>query len=561
MRQRDKKDIRGKVRVWFLAFAIPALISGCFFLPAVVHAEEDEPDNPYGITVTLDATYHFYGEPEDSIEAVTAVVEAPEEWKDKIRYQWMVESRKADYEMVEIPDATSASYTPTAAILEDGSYFRCQITLEGDSSFSLQSSYAVYEKYNDMVDLSQGEYDDAIEMPPYSSYLRKIVGKEGTQALRIHWKPEEYMSNLLVIDADGNFFQCRTETTLEVKGRICYLSFYSMDLDSTPERIGIQSVEERSEFTRMPYVLDVYETSGDVPDYMVGDRLDVSGLSAELRYNDGSFEIVSVDSLVCDTLDQPLVYGTNCFRFTDKATGLFYDYVIEVTLRFAWKEKPAATFQDGEPQRASLEIPDNAGAIRFLWVLRNRNGEVVAEIEDDTEPEIVLPQGLSNGYYVLYCYFYDEESGFEESQYMVTEFRVKGSVAPSASPLPTGTPSATGAPDNPAPTASPEPGQQPGNQMKKPGQAKLTVGRIRSGKKKKAVTLRLKKISGADGYQIVYATNKKGTKGKVSASTKKLTYRIKGLKKNRKYYVRVRAFCKDKKGKKVYGKWSKCKTL
>lgn len=561
MRQRVKKDIWGKVRGWFLASVIPALVAGCFFLPAVAEAEEDDSDNPYGITVTLDAMYHFYGETEDSIETVTAVAEAPEEWKDKIRYQWMMESRKADYEMVEIPDATSASYTPTAAILEDGSYFRCQITLEGDSSFSLQSPYAIYEKYNDVVDLSQGEYDDAIEMPSYSSYLRKIVGKEGTQALRIHWKPEDRMNNLLVIDGNGNFFLCQTETTIEVKGRICYLSFYSMNLDNTPERIGIQSVEERSEFTRMPYVLDVYETSEDTPNYVAGDRLDVSVLTAELRYNDGTFDIVSMDSLVCDMLDQPLVYGTNCFRFTDKATGLFYDYVIEVTLRFAWKDKPAATFQDGEPQRASVEVPENAGAIRFLWVLRNRNGEVVAEIEDDTEPEIVLPQGLSNGYYALYCYFYDESSGFEESQYMVTEFRVKGSVVPSPSPLPTGTPSATGAPDNPTPTASPEPGEQPGKKMKKPGRVKLTVGKIRSGNKKKTVTLHFKKISGADGYQIVYAKNKKGTKGKASVSTKKLTYQIKGLKKNRKYYVRVRAFRRDKKGKKVYGKWSKSKTL
>lgn len=66
-----------------------------------------------------------------------------------------------------------------------------------------------------------------------------------------------------------------------------------------------------------------------------------------------------------------------------------------------------------------------------------------------------------------------------------------------------------------------------------------------------------KKVAGAKGYQIAYATNKK-FKGQKTVTTRKLSCTLKKLKKNKRYYVRVRAY-KLSDGKKVYGKWSTVK--
>ena len=79
-------------------------------------------------------------------------------------------------------------------------------------------------------------------------------------------------------------------------------------------------------------------------------------------------------------------------------------------------------------------------------------------------------------------------------------------------------------------------------------------------KKKQSVTLSWQKISGAKGYQIQYALNKKFTKKKKSKLIQKTNTTIKKLKKKKTYYFRVRAY-KIKGGKKVYGKWSKVKKV
>ena len=73
------------------------------------------------------------------------------------------------------------------------------------------------------------------------------------------------------------------------------------------------------------------------------------------------------------------------------------------------------------------------------------------------------------------------------------------------------------------------------------------------------VTLSWKKVTGAKGYQLQYALNKKFKKKK-SIQTKKTKYTIKKLKKKKTYYIRVRAY-KMNGRKKVYGKWSKVKKV
>lgn len=82
-------------------------------------------------------------------------------------------------------------------------------------------------------------------------------------------------------------------------------------------------------------------------------------------------------------------------------------------------------------------------------------------------------------------------------------------------------------------------------------------------KTKKNVKVSYKKVDGANGYQIVYGTNKKITKGKKSVLVRKGTTTSKKftkLKKGKRYYFKVRAY-KTVNGKKVYGAYSKIKSV
>lgn len=76
---------------------------------------------------------------------------------------------------------------------------------------------------------------------------------------------------------------------------------------------------------------------------------------------------------------------------------------------------------------------------------------------------------------------------------------------------------------------------------------------------KKRITVNWKKVKGAKGYQIQCGENKKFTKSRTRTikNSKARSTVFKSLKKNKKYYVRVRAYKIDYNDKKVYGKWSK----
>lgn len=80
--------------------------------------------------------------------------------------------------------------------------------------------------------------------------------------------------------------------------------------------------------------------------------------------------------------------------------------------------------------------------------------------------------------------------------------------------------------------------------------------------KSKKANLQWKKISGASGYEICMATSKKGKYTKVGMVTKGSTvkYTKKSLKKNKKYYFKIRAY-KTVNGKKVYSSYSSVKMV
>lgn len=84
--------------------------------------------------------------------------------------------------------------------------------------------------------------------------------------------------------------------------------------------------------------------------------------------------------------------------------------------------------------------------------------------------------------------------------------------------------------------------------------AKVGNVSIKSSKGKRVV-LSWKKISDVEGYEIQYSTNRKW-RGKKTKRTTKTQCVVKKMKKEKTYYMRVRAY-KTVAGKKVYGAWSK----
>lgn len=73
--------------------------------------------------------------------------------------------------------------------------------------------------------------------------------------------------------------------------------------------------------------------------------------------------------------------------------------------------------------------------------------------------------------------------------------------------------------------------------------------------------VKYRKISGSDGYEICYSTSKKFKSSVKKFNTSSLSKTVKGLKKKKNYYVRVRAYQIDSTGSKVYGNYSKTKKV
>ena len=94
--------------------------------------------------------------------------------------------------------------------------------------------------------------------------------------------------------------------------------------------------------------------------------------------------------------------------------------------------------------------------------------------------------------------------------------------------------------------------------LTRPSVKKVKVKAITGIKAKKA-TVAWKKVSGANGYEVKYATKKNFKKAKtVTVKATKGKVVIKKLKAKKKYYVKVRAY-KMHRGQKYYGAFSKVK--
>ena len=92
----------------------------------------------------------------------------------------------------------------------------------------------------------------------------------------------------------------------------------------------------------------------------------------------------------------------------------------------------------------------------------------------------------------------------------------------------------------------------------KPTAQKVSVGNTRITKivkTKKSAKVIYKKIAKVSGYQLQLSRSSKFKKA-VTKTTKKISYKFKKLKANKKYYVRVRGYVKTSNGI-AYGKWRK----
>lgn len=112
---------------------------------------------------------------------------------------------------------------------------------------------------------------------------------------------------------------------------------------------------------------------------------------------------------------------------------------------------------------------------------------------------------------------------------------------------------------SPEPTVKPDPTEkpQPTAEAKKPG--KPVIKKLKNVKGKKVTVTLSKKVSGATGYQVAYA-EKSSMKGEKKESFKGIRVTVKGLKKKKTYYIRVRAYTK-KNGETIYGNWSSKKSI
>lgn len=89
--------------------------------------------------------------------------------------------------------------------------------------------------------------------------------------------------------------------------------------------------------------------------------------------------------------------------------------------------------------------------------------------------------------------------------------------------------------------------------------SKANILKIKNIKGKK-LSIKLKKISNANGYQIIYATSSK-MKGSKKTATTSVDKTIKKLQKGKTYYVKVRAYKLDSLKNKIYGSYSSIKKV
>ncbi len=89
---------------------------------------------------------------------------------------------------------------------------------------------------------------------------------------------------------------------------------------------------------------------------------------------------------------------------------------------------------------------------------------------------------------------------------------------------------------------------------------RTVLSSIKKKNKGKAV-IKWKKTANAKGYDLLYASNKKFKKGTKRITSEKTSTTLKKLKRGRTYYIKIRAYTYDSAGKRIYGPYSKVKSV
>ena len=95
--------------------------------------------------------------------------------------------------------------------------------------------------------------------------------------------------------------------------------------------------------------------------------------------------------------------------------------------------------------------------------------------------------------------------------------------------------------------------------VKKP--SKPAISKVQNAKSKQMSVKLKKKVSGAKGYEMIYATDKKFKKNCKTVRFTGTSKRVKSLKKGKTYYVKVRAYKMDSANERVYGSYSSVKKV
>ena len=198
------------------------------------------------------------------------------------------------------------------------------------------------------------------------------------------------------------------------------------------------------------------------------------------------------------------------------------------------------------------------------------DGCILTSIDGNNWTELCKIDRLATGYYFNYidsAIFANENASIcryvkfrdDDTYVALSELKFYGQIAPEP-PAPSA-PTVQGTEQKPQTTGTAAPAVQatkkPSNNTKdteqKVGQVKIKS--VRSAKKR-TVTIQWKKVNGAKGYRITYATNKNFRKGKKTINVKGTSKVIKKLKSGKKYYFKIEAY----RGK-TYGKASKVKSI
>lgn len=410
------------------------LLVSCFFVvimmivvryEPVLAYDDDEEEDPYIEQIVAEPDRIYY---DDEPKETTVKITCSDEVRDRLRYQWCYEEyvgedEDEDVVRVELEGQNQPSFTPTKEMLEKSNWFFCRVTVDGDDTYE-NSAWVVYYKSDDVLDLTEREYDDRIpETLGEDRYycIRHIKGAAETKGMRIAFKDS---FDGWIIDGEGRVFSSYVYdlNELEIKGNEFYVYSYLFGR----KELGIASIEEKDTFIPKVIGLEIVRDPDKIF-YQPGDRLDLTGLSVSREYNDGTQVVIPEDELLWDK-DKILTLSDWRIEVTDSVTQLtifvyvnvYYDPGVSMTVR------PKEVFLSEEVQHAAVDAKNAVDELKYLWVLYNDKGDVAAELDDDTEQAVSLPANLPTGRYRLQCYYYTEETGFQRELYVASSFYVAG---------------------------------------------------------------------------------------------------------------------------------------